>query len=522
MTWAEQEFSISRAAGTASFGWKTGGASTSAEARTFDAHFTDQPIKLDLTTTVADRIVPGSLIFRAGGKTYIDRNGTLYTDVSASTGSGTVAGSVNYTTGEVSLSNWTNGVAPGIAVDACLTTFGEFTAVEAFFRTAGSPIRPGSLYLQVSAEDGALLTATSNETGYISGDKVSGYVDQDMGVVRVTFGELVTASGHENDWWYEASAVVGGQIWKPVSVLPSTLTYSCVVLANLPLNADILGLDPVRLPTDGRVPIYRPADVVVIHNTQGFALPNPVVAGTTYNVGRTDLADLWIVDQAGKKLSADQFIFDLALGTVTMGAALDLTGLTQPLVAKHRVEDLALLSDVQINGQLTLTAPLSRDYPIDSYVSSALLFGDMNARVTNVHDLQTWSAWANTPNGAQATGEFNTIDFPIEVKNNGAVTERWRISFTDSNTFQVVGESLGVIATGTKAVDLAVTNPLTGKAYFVLRAAGWGSGWAAGNQLRFNTIGATAPIWIARTVLPGATLNGDSFSAQMRGDVDAE
>ena len=32
---------------------------------------------------------------------------------------------------------------------------------------------------------------------------------------------------------------------------------------------------------------------------------------------------------------------------------------------------------------------------------------------------------------------------------------------------------------------------------------------------------AAAPIWIARTVLPGATLAGDSFSMQVRGDVDA-
>lgn len=522
MTWEEKEFSIARAAGTATFGWKTGGASTSAEDRTFEGNFTDQPIKLDLTSSVADRIVPGSLIFRAGGKTHIDRNGTLYTDVSASTGAGTVAGSVNYTTGEVSLAHWTNGAALGIVVDACLTTYGEFTAVEAFFRTAGSPIRPGSFYLQVTAEDGTLLTATSDESGYFAGNKISGYADQDMGVVRVTFGEMVTAAGNENEWWYNEADVVGGQIWKPVSVLPSTLTYSCVVLANLPLNADILGLDPVRLPMDGRVPIYRPADVVVIHNTQALTLPNPVEAGATYNVGRTDLAELWIVDQAGTKLGTDQYLFDLTAGTVTLGAVLDLAGLTQPLVARHRVEDIALLSDVQINGQLTLTAPLSRDYPADSYVSSALLFGDMNARVTNTHDLQTWSAWSNTSTGAQATGEFNTIDFPIEVLNDGAVTERWRISFTDTSNFQVIGESLGVIATGSKTVDLAPANPLTGKAYFVIRAAGWGSGWAAGNQLRFNTIGATAPIWIARTVLPGATLNGDSFSAQMRGDVDAE
>jgi hypothetical protein len=195
--------------------------------------------------------------------------------------------------------------------------------------------------------------------------------------------------------------------------------------------------------------------------------------------------------------------------------------LVQPLIAKHRIEDLALLSDVQINGTLTIAAPLTREYPANtSYVSSALLFGDMNARVTNVFDLGAFSTWSDTP-GTQATAQFNDIDFPIEILNNGGIRERWRINFTSTTAFQVIGENLGVIATGGTGTDCSPTNTLTGNPYFVIRASGWGSGWSAGNQLRFNTVGAAAPIWIARTVLPGATLEGDSFSIQMRGDVDA-
>jgi hypothetical protein len=310
-------------------------------------------------------------------------------------------------------------------------------------------------------------------------------------------------------------------IFKPEFVVPSSLRYNAVVVSNLPLNADVLGLDPVRLPSDGRVPIYRPADVVVIHNTQDFALPNPVVAGATYSVGRTNLSEVWLVDQLGVKVNANQFIYSLANGTVTMGAELLLSGLSQPLIAKHRVEDLALLSDVQINGQLTLTAPLTRQYPANtSFVSSAILFGDMNARVELVHDLATFSTWTDVI-GTGATAQFNDIDYPIEVLNNGALKERWRINFTSTSAFQVIGENLGVIATGSTGTDCAPVNLLTGNPYFIIRATGWGAGWATGNQLRFNTIGAVAPIWIARTVLPGATLDGDSFSVQVRGDVDA-
>ena len=92
--------------------------------------------------------------------------------------------------------------------------------------------------------------------------------------------------------WYDPAEVVGPNVWKPDKVIPGTLPLqraSCC--RNLPLNADILGLDPVRLPSDGRVPIYRPADVVVIHNTKSYALPNPAVAGATYNVGRANLSE---------------------------------------------------------------------------------------------------------------------------------------------------------------------------------------------------------------------------------------
>lgn len=350
---------------------------------------------------------------------------------------------------------------------------------------------------------------------------VEGYIDQQTGVLDIRFGEMVSAAGNEAEWWFDAASVVGGQIWKPRLVIPSTLRYNAIVLTSLPLDADLLGLDPVRLPSDGRVPMVRPSDVAVIHNTQPTTLPNPVVAGTTYNVGRTDLAELWLEDQAGTKVDPAKYEISLDAGTVTMATPLDLAGHTQPLIARHRIEDMVLVSDVQINGQVTFDPALSRDYPVDgSYLSTALLFGDMVARVTNVFDELSWIDWSDIQTVA-ANAEYNTIDYPIEVLNNGAVTERWRLNFTSATSYQVIGENLGVIETGNTSADCAPANALTGQPYFVIRAAGFGMGWSAGNQLRFNTISAAAPIWIARTVLPGASLAGDQFALQLRGDVDA-
>ena len=176
---------------------------------------------------------------------------------------------------------------------------------------------------------------------------------------------------------------------------------------------------------------------------------------------------------------------------------------------------------MQINGLVTLTAPLLRDYPSGSQLSSALLYGDLQARATNLFDQQTWTGvWQSTVIGSSATATYNDVDYPVEVLNSAAITERWRLNFTSATAFQVIGENLGVIATGSTGTDLQPINGLTGLPYFTLRAAGWGSGWAVGNQLRFDTIAAAPPTWLARCVLPGAALTGDSFDAQLRGDVD--
>ncbi len=104
--------------------------------------------------------------------------------------------------------------------------------------------------------------------------------------------------------------------------------------------------------------------------------------------------------------------------------------------------------------------------------------------------------------------------------NENAVKERWRVHFTGSTSFSLYGEHTGLIATGNTSTDLAAVSPVTGDAYFVLRAGGWGSGWSSGNQLRLNIEAASAPAWVTRTILAGASLTEDATRLERRGDVD--
>jgi len=462
------------------------------------------PITLDLLLGFAETVIPETVAFAWGDTQYYDVAGKIYRDFDMITGAGIEAGTINYSTSRVVLTNYT--VASGaISIVSIMTRFGTPPASEIFFRTPGAPIRPGGLSISATASDGTELIGSADFDGNITGTKMRGFVDSQSGVVRVEFGEVVNS------------------LWEPQQVIPGTIKYNAVIFIYIPLDPNILGLDPVRLPINGEVPIFRPGDVAVLHNTQQLTMPDPLAANEVISMTRTDLAQAVVYDASGLKVDPAQYAVDLIAGTVTMDAAMDLTGFVEPFIAQHRIEQMFLVSDVEIGGRVSTGTAVARDYPIaGTYLSSALVIGDMQSRTEFFFSQQTWQGnWLNVIEGNSTTAQYNDLDNPIEVQNDAAIDQRWAIIFTSSTAFNVVGETVGQIASGTIAADIAVTNPLTGQAYFTMRAAGWGSGWSTGNVVRFNTVGANAPVWIARTTLQGPpTEPNDEFVIEIRGDAD--
>jgi hypothetical protein len=200
------------------------------------------------------------------------------------------------------------------------------------------------------------------------------------------------------------------------------------------------------------------------------------------------------------------------------------------VTVEHRIEDMAVVRDVQISGEISFTRPLTHEYPVatgsdlstGSFVSSALVVGDVFARVSLLFDQGSWAGeWQDSANTAPATATFNDSLYPIAVTNKGAVTERWLIRFTSNTAFEVIGENVGSIAMGNTSADCAPANPATTAPYFTIPALGWGSGWTAGNVLRFNTVAAQFPVWVVRTVQQGPeSVPDDNFTLLIRGDVD--
>jgi len=267
------------------------------------------------------------------------------------------------------------------------------------------------------------------------------------------------------------------------------------------------------------VPIFRKGELVVIHNTK--RMPAAVVAnGQTLDTGRVRLSRVRIVDANGQTIETG-YTRNLDAGTVTFS---DVSSYAQPVVVEHRIEDLLTVSDVGIDGRLAFAGRVTHDYTAgDTCVSSALPMGDVKARVSLLFDQQTWSGvWSDSLIGNAADPTFNDIDYPITVTNKGAVTERWRIQINAGGTsYNLIGEHVGQIVTGqSMTADCSPFGP-SGVPYMTIRAAGFGSGWAAGQLIRFNTVGATFPFVPIRTVQMGAeTVLDDSFEISVLIGVD--
>lgn len=486
--------------------------------------YTPPGVSIDLCPYTTDMVLPGSVRFTWMGMVYEDFEGTIYRGRTASD-PGIESGRMGYTSG---LANMTDYVVAGsptaFTLNSLWTRKPREHIANVTFSTPLSPIKPTGLVLSVLDTSGQQITATANLAGDITGTHAHGKIDYESGLVEIQFGDYVPdaslSAAQKAEWWYDANDIrtADGTIWRPWPIDPDTLRYNAVSYFYLPLDADILGLDPVRLPQDGRVPIFRSGGFAVVGHT-GRVPPATVSNGQTINCARVRLSRVRVIGHDGGVI-ATGYSADLDAGTVTFT---DVAGYSQPVTVEHRIEDMVMVAEVQINGRLSFTRQLTHDYPAPgSVISSAMVAGDLRARVSTVFDQATWTnTWSDTVIGAAANGTFNDISYPITVSNKGAWTERWVVTFTSTTAFTVAGEHVGVIAVGSTGADCAPLNAATGVPYFTIPALGWGLGWATGNVLRFNTVGAIHPVWAARTVLQGPeTVTHDAFTLLIRGDVD--
>lgn len=478
-------------------------------------------IRIDVTQGSDESIVPNSFLATYMENDYYDNAGFLYHSKDELTGAGTLAGSINYDTGKLTITNWTGGLTNTGFVKSLIIDNNIQPLFDLTIRVKEIPVKPEGFTIRaVPVFGNGEVQATADASGIIRTANFDGYIDVNTGIAFVKFGELVLAAGNELEAWYDAGSITAdGYIIKPKPVYASTVVYNASSVTRLPLQSSIIGMSPVRLPIDGRVPVYKVGDMVVLINNQtntGVYLNNQVVT-----LGRTGLSKITVADSGGNVLPVGTYTVDLNLGQVTF---LDISAISKPITITDRIEDMAVVNDTQVNGFIGLTQPLTHDYPIlGTLVCNAVIYGDKQAYFTPVFDQETWSGvWSDNVIGNTVLAEYNDTQYPIIVDNASCVTEDWLFLFQNATTYQIIGKNLGVIALGDTTSDSAPINPVTNQPYFTLKWEGWGSGWSAGNVLRSHSEGAGMPLWLIQAISQGQETDPDyNFCIEVRMDRDA-
>lgn len=470
--------------------------------------------------------------FEFNGEDYVTVDGVIYLDYDGSGFSGTAAGVFNQQTGLAEINNYRSNVTPDLSVKPYYVNnfFYQTVLVEEIsFRTALTNVNPTSL--QIRGDRYAITTTIEPKVG--GGTVAVEHIDPQSkesftATVDANTGDLVGINGS-----FDAAtgavtvrANTGGKF-----IDPGSIRYDAVSESRLPMDNELMGINPVRLPASGRVPVINRGGTLVIFHEQSQAVTP--TAGETVDCGRDDVALMEVVDANGLRLDYNQFTLDRAAGTITFEDPLVLQtvqggALTPPYELVDRIENMRVANDVDITGRVTVAVPPDRSFPAGSMVADAIVFGDTFARVYNEFHQETWNSgapvWSDERIGDDTTAKYDFINYPIEISNLGSVSERWAIRFISSSTIQVIGEKFGVVLDNHSISvdgDISPINPATGTPIFTMRVAGLGAGWVQNNVIRFNMEGAQGQQWLIRSVQPGAATEvKDSIEIETRGDAN--
>lgn len=363
------------------------------------------------------------------------------------------------------------------------------SATTANFVMEFNEVLPGTFYMSVELVAGGLLSASSDANGDITGVNVTGTITGNA--VNLTFAQ-------------------------PVKL--STLQYSINEVIELVPPSNLYGINPLRLPNGGAVQLYRPFGVICVAHNQYSQYPSLTPA---QSITARPNSFIDIVDSTGASLwhpLNTHYEYDKDTGEVTI---VNVAGFTAPFELIDTLSELALVTNVEPT-QLKIASPLVGSYPAGSIVSSVAQLGDLQARTTNMFDQNTWDGtWADVIKGDPATANYNAINYPIEVANESAVNEQWAIIFTSDAAFRCVGKNVGQVASGDTLNDFSPINPATNQPFFIIRKTGWGGGWQPGNVLRFNTVAASKPAVLLRSVSAGhSAIEQDSIRLHFRGNAE--
>jgi hypothetical protein len=371
------------------------------------------------------------------------------------------------------------------------------------FTWGAVPVHDNSFTAFGRTYTGALIMLAEDPAnpGQLAGDG-SGFIYKEAGVAELSFSFPIRPESLRISYSY-------GSIYKP----------------------EFDEINTRALPLDGLVPVIQKGDTAVLVEH----------ARAKLTAGITDAEMAIDVDEGSifpdreitVKIDDEEITGTMSGNTFSVSArgansttpASHLENTVMELVSRRE----EMLPVLQVAGNnVTTPNPLAYGYKAGGAIlTTAVVKGDLQAQETDHFSQQSWdgSTWEDSDEytGNPADGTYNFTNYPLELTNQGATTERWILEVVSLSPVlvDIRGEFLGVIATDQDtSAQIAPTNPNTGAPYFTLDAAGWGAGWQVGNILRFNTKMAGGPAWVARVINARASdIQDDYATLQSRGDV---
>ena len=347
------------------------------------------------------------------------------------------------------------------------------------FRTAVAPLRNGSFSVAGTWPDGALspplptATATSpqdlrpaRQRRVASGCSARSITSR--GVVQLRFRRRCLTHGLVPSRTSSTSylEIPGVKYVEP----RCTSRHPALLYLGLPaaIDADILGIDLVRLPSDGRVPIFCRAIFAVLGHSVGLIT---VSNGQTVNCGRSVSPAFASSTPTGR--SSTPGTAPASKRTFYVLQRHGLRAADQDR-APHRGHDARPRRPDQRRHRLH--APVTPRLPARQlHLFRAFVAGDLVARVSTLFDQATWTnVWSETVIGSPATGTYNDVLSPIEVTNVGALTERWAIPLHEHDRVRSDRRARRCDRHWQHVERPQPDQPRHRQPYFTLRAIGWG------------------------------------------------
>lgn len=195
--------------------------------------------------------------------------------------------------------------------------------------------------------------------------------------------------------------------------------------------------------------------------------------------------------------SIDVEVFDGALTYFRNGdlirisdkSDIDDSGNVEEFIRVHPSTPISVLGDVIT---LPLETALLNGFGLSpqTRVGSIVEHGDLETALTNL---------LVTSGSGTFTASLVTFD------NEGTIDQDWTITFTSATDFDVSGDVVGSVGSGTISGTFAPGNPDFGGApYFTIPTGAWGGTFVAADTVEFTTIPSQIPIWMMRIIPAGA------------------